>query len=163
MFKNKKAIYILIPLNLFIWSFFAYRIYAAYTETEVPQIKELPLARSERLDNDTVKYNLSLDYKDPFLKDVKQTHENSNTVKAVAVKTVAIVKTPTVAPKALPDIKYLGLVKNNSNGVATAIISLNGQSKFIKANDVIDGITFKSFDKESLVAMVGKEKIVVRK
>ncbi|HEY1054297.1 MAG TPA: hypothetical protein VGE24_04155 [Emticicia sp.] len=90
------------------------------------------------------------------------TQLGSAPVKTVAPK-VVVVKTPTVVPKQMPDIKYLGLIKNSNSGASTAIITLNGQSRLIKANDVIDGIAFKSLDKDELVAVWGKEKMVIRK
>ena len=66
-------------------------------------------------------------------------------------------------PKQLPDVKYLGLIKNNTSGLSTALVSVNGQSKLIKQNQTIDGIIFKTFNQDSLVAKWGRERIVVRK
>jgi hypothetical protein len=165
MLKNKKAIYILIPLNLAIWGFFIYRFYTAYNEYDGPPPNEKITAIKLDDIRDSVTYKLNLDYKDPFLREnekYRNTAASSVPVKMLVPK-IAIAKTPTVAPKQLPDIKYLGLIKNSNSGAATAIISLNGQSKLIKANDVIDGIVFRSFDKNELVAVWGKEKMVIRK
>lgn len=166
MLKNKKAIYILIPLNIAIWGFFIYRFYTAYNDYDGPLAGEK--MASIKLDDikDSVTYKLSLDYKDPFLRETEKYRGNSQYA-SVPAKTVTpkvvVAKTPTVAPKQMPDIKYLGLIKNSNSGASTAIISLNGQSRLIKANDVIDGIAFKSFDKDELIAVWGKEKMVIKK
>jgi hypothetical protein len=138
----------------------------AYNEMDGVPMNEKAI--SIKLDDikDSVSYKLSLDYKDPFLRE-NEKYRNASGSSSASTKTVVpkavVVKTPTVAPKQLPDIKYLGLIKNSSSGAATAIISLNGQSKLIKANDIIDGVAFKSFDKDELIAMWGKEKMVIRK
>jgi hypothetical protein len=165
MLKNKKAIYILIPLNIAIWGFFIYRFYTAFNEYDGPALSEKTAPVRLETTKDSVTYKLSLDYKDPFLREAERHYVNNNT--PVVTKTVVprapVVKTPTVTPKQLPDIKYLGLIKNSTSGASTAIISLNGQSKLIKVNDVIDGITFKSFDNNQLVALLGKDKMVIKK
>ena len=167
MLKNKKAIYILIPLNFLIWGFFIYRFYAAYTDSDV----SMPIAKIEsvKLENlkDSLTYNLSLDYKDPFLKEGERAYKQSNSGNGISESTpkrqVISVKAPTVPPKQLPEVKYLGLIKNNTSGLTTALVSVNGQSRLIKQNESIDGIVFKSFSRDSLTAKWGKERIVVRK
>lgn len=167
MLKNKKAIYILIPVNLLVWGFFIYRFWSAYNIADapagIPKLQAIKLADLK----DSVTYTLQLDYKDPFLKDAGKISGNANAgnnINSVAPqKQVAAVKMPASAPKMLPDIKYMGLIKNNSSGIATALISVNGQSRLIKQNETHDGILFKNFNKDSLVAKWGKEKIVVRK
>jgi len=165
MLKNKKAIYLLIPLNLFIWGFFIYRFYSAFSETDQPITKsETRITKAFEL-KDTLTYKLLLDYKDPFLKE--QLHTESNFAASQAepkTKKQSPAKEPVIIiPKQLPDIKYLGLIKNNTSGQSTALVSVNGQSKLIKQNESIDGIVFKSFSKDSLVAKWGKERIVARK
>lgn len=169
MFKNKKAIYILIPLNIFIWGYFIFRFFNMYNETNAPLLSEK--AEKVKLKDrvDSVCYKLNLDYKDPFLRESEkqkkyQVEGASNAVKQ-KVPEIKVVKTPTVAIIVKPtlDLKYFGLVKNTTGGTATALVTLNGQSKLIKVNDILDGLTFKSFNKDSLVAKNGKDIIVVRK
>lgn len=168
MLKNKKAVYILIPLNLLIWGFFVYRFYTAYADSNLPSASVT--SQVIKLENlkDSVSYHLKLDYKDPFLKDVKR-ESNINTNRGGQFtdqqsKKTAAPKTPVnIQPKQLPEVKYLGLIKNTSSGQTTALVSVNGQSKLIKQNESVDGIVFKSFNKDSLVAKWGKERIVARK
>lgn len=168
MLKNKKAVYILIPLNLLIWGFFVYRFYTAYADSDLPSSSVT--SQAIKLENlkDSVSYHLKLDYKDPFLKDVKREstintngagHFTDQPSKKTAIPKAAV----TIAPKQLPEVKYLGLIKNTNSGLTTALVSVNGQSKLIKQNESVDGIIFKSFNKDSLVAKWGKERIVARK
>jgi len=171
MFKNKKAVYILIPLNIAIWGYFGYRFYTMYTGGDAPAMTEKTSTLKLKDLTDSVSYKLNLNYKDPFLRETekqKNYHaENSpnNAVKQQQHERTKAVKIPsvTIAPKPPLDLKYFGLVKNSTTGTATALVTLNGQSKLIKVNDILEGITFKSFNKDSLVAKSGKETIVVRK
>jgi hypothetical protein len=165
MLKNKKVVYLLIPLNVAIWGFFIYRIYSAYTDSDVTMeaqnIQALKISTLE----DSAMYVLSLDYKDPFLKGGEHTVKNyaGNGPPAEPLKKQAAPVKAAPVPKPLPDVKYFGLIKNSNSGSITALVSVNGQSKLIKPNETMDGITFKSFNNDSLVARWGKEKIVVRK
>ena len=142
-----------------------------YNGTGIPALTERMRTAKVKDVSDSVIYKLNLNYKDPFLRETdKQRNHNaenssnnaikqtqSEKVKAVKIQSVAII------PKPALDLKYLGLVKNSTTGTATALVAINGQSKLIKVNDILEGITFKSFNKDSLVAKNGKEIIVVRK
>jgi hypothetical protein len=169
MLKNKKAVYILIPLNLAVWGFFIYRFYSAYTDSDMPLAESK--SQTIKLDGlkDSVTYKLSMEYKDPFLKETKrefnpESKSNNLYDPDQQTKKASPAKPPvTVPPKQAPDVKYLGLIRNNTSGLSTALVSVNGQSKLIKQNEAIEGIVFKSFNKDSLVARWGKERIVVRK
>jgi hypothetical protein len=165
MFKSKKGVYILIPLNVLIWGFFIYRFYSAYADSDLPVVA--PGERSLKLEGlkDSIAYKLNLKYKDPFLKETVKDHRSYSPSLAgdQSQKKSVPVRTPTPVIKQLPEVRYLGLIKNNSSGITTALVSVNGQSKLIRQNETFDGIIFKSFNKDSLVARWGKERIVVRK
>jgi len=166
MLKNKKVVYLLVPLNLLIWGFFGYRIYSAFTETDLAITgKELQGSKIVIV-KDSVSYKLAMDYQDPFLKDMKKevySNSSGNNAETIIKKAPPVKPAPVIVPKQIPEIKYLGLIKNNSSGLSTALVSVNGQSKLIKQNEAMDGIVFKSFNKDSLVAKWGKERIVARK
>ncbi len=165
MFKSKGTVYILIPLNILIWGFFIYRFYTAYNEGDIPVTNEnIQVIKLDDL-KDSVQYQLSLNYKDPFLREGennKKTH-SSGTTKTNEQKP-QIVKTPTVVtPKITNEIKYLGLVKNNSTGVSTALVSINGKSYLVKKGDVIEGVTIKNISNDNVEIKEGKNSITVSK
>lgn len=165
MLKNKKTVYILIPLNLLIWGFFAYRFYTAFNQSDVPTLKSHNIVLNTGSEKDSVQYTLKLNYLDPFLKhSAKQVaHNKIPDVPSTLQKPVNAVKSPTAPPKALPEIKYMGLIKNTSSGASTALVSVNGSSKLVKQQEVVEGICFKTFTRDSLVVKYGKDIIVVRK
>ncbi|MDX2173686.1 MAG: hypothetical protein SFY56_11245 [Bacteroidota bacterium] len=172
MFKGKKGLYILIPLNIAIWGFFIYRFYTAYNEVDEPVTTEkIGDFKIEEL-KDSVHYQLVLNYKDPFLKDVEKPKNNSNTNSnnnsasnnQNIAKVKIAVKTPTVAViKPATDIKYLGLVKNNTTGQTTALVSINGKSHLVKKGDVVDGISVKNISNELIELMEGKNVLNISK
>ncbi len=166
MLKSKGAIYVLIPVNILVWGFFIYRFYTAYTEGDV----ELPDTKIQtiKLDElkDSVEYKLSLNYKDPFLRETEKRKgpTANNPITNNPVQKEKVVKTPTVTvPKVPADIKYFGLVKNNSTGVSTALISINGQTHLVKKGDVIAGITVKNISNENVELKEGKNSMIVYK
>ena len=68
MLKGKKSIYILIPLNILIWGFFAYRFYTLYHQSdELVANNSTPQTKIDDI-RDSVNYKLNLAYEDPFLK-----------------------------------------------------------------------------------------------
>ena len=167
MFKGKKGVYSLILINVLVWGFFVYRFYAAFHETdESISSNETHAIKLDEI-KDSVGYKLSLNYDDPFLKKEPQKknydRSNSNQQSKNTSPKIVAQKQPTVAPIQIPVIKYLGSVKNSTSGIATAIITLNGQSKLVKPNETVDGVLIKSFDNNELNATWGKEKIVARK
>ncbi len=168
MLKSKKSIYILIPINILIWGFFIYRFYVAYNETELPITHEMEV--SVKLDDlkDSINYKLDLAYDDPFLKEEPKGRIQKQGGVTKQEKPIAKLEKESKRPKeetakVIPDIKYLGLVKNSASGFATAIVTINGSSKLIKQDEIIDGLCFKNFTSENLTVLWNKEKIVITK
>lgn len=170
MLKNKKAIYILIPLNIFIWCYLGYSIYSGLKEDDLPEISNN--SSTIKLDElkDSVNYKLSLNYKDPFLREREKSKiyssngsSNNNNHSNATPKTIPV-KVPTVAVvKPLTEIKYLGLVKNNTTGNSTALLTVNGKSYLVKKGDVVEGISIKNISNESVELKEGKKSLLIKK
>lgn len=166
MLKGKGAVYILIPVNILVWGFFIYRIYTAYNEGDAPEI--ITSNQTIKLDElkDSIDYKLSLNYKDPFLREGEKNkgHSSSNNKTENKTPKNPVVKTPTIAVAKTPtEIKYMGLVKNNSTGVSTALVSINGKSHLVKKGDVIDGISVKNISNDAIELKEGKNSIMINK
>ena len=171
MLKNKKAIYILIPLNIFIWCYLGYSIYSGLKEDDLPEISNN--SSTIKLDElkDSVAYKLSLNYKDPFLREGEKSKVyssngsgNNNTNHNPSPKNIPV-KTPSVAAIVKPqtEIKYLGLVKNNTTGNSTALLTVNGKSYLVKKGDVIEGISVRNITNEVIELKEGKNLKTVSK
>lgn len=166
MLKSKGAIYVLIPVNILVWVFFIYRFYTAYNEGDIEiEDSKMQVIKLDEL-KDSVDYKLSLNYKDPFLREAEKRKEHvvSNSKTSNPVQKEKVVKTPTVSvPKVQSEIKYFGLVKNNTTGISTALISINGQTHLVKKGDIIEGITIKKISNENVELKEGKNTIVIIK
>ncbi|MDO8999669.1 MAG: hypothetical protein Q7W45_07890 [Bacteroidota bacterium] len=167
MLKNKKAIYILIPLNIFIWCYLGYSIYSGLKEDELPELSNNRSAIKLDELEDSVSYKLALNYSDPFLREGEKSRghasTNSGNNNSAAPKNNPV-KTPSVAiVKAQTEIKYLGLVKNNSTGISTALVTINGKSHLVKKGDVVEGISIKNISNESIELKEGKKSLVISK
>lgn len=168
MLKNKKAIYILIPLNIFIWCYLGYSIYSGLKGDDLPKISNSRITIKLDELKDSVEYKLALNYADPFLREGEksrgQTSNNSRSNNSNPAPKIIPVKVPVVAVvKPVTEIKYLGLVKNNSTGISTALVSINGKSHLVKKGDVIEGITIKNISNESIELKEGKKSLVIGK
>lgn len=171
MLKNKKAIYVLIPLNIIIWVYLGYSIYDGLRGEDIPIVETESTALKLKPENEGEAYKLSLNYDDPFLKDGPKPKNNGNNAssnpnqQSTVVKQMPAVKTPTVAPVVKPpaDIKYLGLVKNNNTGIATALISLNGKSFVVKKGDVIETLSVKEVASDYVELKEGKNIMKISK
>lgn len=167
MFKSKKSIYILLPVNLFIWGFIAYKIYSALNEDDDIAIPESATVKPKPRLNDTLKYVLQLNYNDPFLKDApaqKKLITNSrNSTTPVAATNKPVKNIPETQVKEVKDIKYLGLVQSTGTGNSTALIAINGKSYIVKKGETIEGYKIKSIDNSAIALLDGKKVISVQK
>ncbi len=114
--------------------------------------------------SDSNNYKLNLNYKDPFLKDSdirkKAIRETGNAKEKKAKIQVPKMPEPV---KTINDIKYSGLVKNNSSGISTALVSINGKGHLVRKGDIIDGIVIKNISNDHVEIKDGKNIITISK
>lgn len=151
------------------WGYVGYKIYMALQgddETELSYEKSNITKIAGNKKKDSVILNLR--YSDPFLKNISSSNTNRSSESSYNTTSnknnrdlSASLKTKTVQPSI--DIKYLGLVKNNTSGTQTALISMNGKSFFVKKNDNIEGFVIKQISNESILIFRGKERLTINK
>lgn len=162
MFKNKKTLFVLVPLTIFIWSYVGYTIYSYFHDDYefLEHEYKAPLVKLKK--NDTIDYKLALNYPDPFLKKEVRSKPNNQTnnnpkpqINPVPQKTIATL------PKL--EVKYMGVVENKTSGAATGLISINGKSYLVKKGEMVEGVLIKSLSSEKLEVKIGKENLTVLK
>jgi hypothetical protein len=172
MLKNKKAIYILIPLNIIIWCYLGYSIYSGLKEDDLPEISKAKSVNKLNDLKDTVSYKLRLNYNDPFLRESEKNKtysnlynvNNGNNTANVTVPKNTSPKVPKVEEvKPVPEIKYLGIIKNNTTGISTALVSINGKSYLAKKGDVIEGFGITNITNQVIELKEGKSTIAINK
>lgn len=164
MFKGKKSLYILLPLNIFIWAFIGYKIYASLQDEDVTlsEAKSPPV----KLDHsDSASYSLQLNYADPFLKQEPARKSKPSAAAPVKASSPVLVTEKKTAPSPAPtlDIKYMGLVQNKTSGATTAMVSINGKSYLVKAGEVVEQVAFTSINSDAMTVKVGKNKLTIIK
>jgi hypothetical protein len=170
---KKAKLYLLVLVNLMVWGYVGYKVYGALQGDDDLNFatNQLPIKTIDKQTEVAIDV-LNLNYPDPFLKNgnfssnnysnQNKNYNQNNNANPKPVNPIIAKATPTVAAKVL-DIKYMGLVKNNSNGNFTALLSVNGKSTFVKPNDVVEGYTIKTITNESIMAVKGKEKLTISK
>ncbi len=172
--SKKVKLYLLVVVNLLTWGYVAFKVYKALEGDEDLEFnpQNVVIKKIETKDN-YVEETLKLNYADPFLKSWHSDKGAKHISGAVSNHIIgnqkeqtqinkATVKTPTVAVMSV-EIKYLGLVKNNSSGAQTALLNVNGKSIFAKLNDVIDGYTISEIFPDVITVKKGKEKLSIKK
>lgn len=141
--KNKKNIYILLPVVLLIWGLVIYRFFS-FTAPEIQavetsnQLEVKPLAIPQR---DTL--SIDVNYRDPFLG--KMYMPLSNASKVIKRKS-----TPQ-EPIAWPQILYKGIVSDKSNKRKVFMVVINGKSYLMKEKETKQEMTLKSGNRESII------------
>lgn len=166
MFKGKKSLYILLPVNLLVWGFIGYKIVMAFQGDDVPEPVETSANFNSLNEKDTLTYQLSLNYEDPFLKQepARRSHaSNYNTSGNQQPAAQKPVKPTAVEPKPQKEIKYLGTIQNKTSGVMMALISINGNSYTIKKGDAVEGFSIKNITSSFIEIKEGKKSFRVDK
>jgi hypothetical protein len=167
---NKKVkLFLLILVNVFAWVYVAFKIFGVLQGEDEPEMNLAnynlkPIAEIEKKERQV----LSLNYADPFLKNYKSEKGNGKSFTNIRSSNngigVSAIKTNTINTAIPPlEIKYLGLVKNHDKGTQTALLTINGKSVFAKVNDVIDGVIIKQITPQEISAIIGKQKLVIKK
>lgn len=166
MFKGKKSLYFLVPINLLVWGYVGFKIYKAFNEEEEILPYEQVMSVTKFKKEDSVVYKLAINYPDPFLKEEPRYKAAGNSNSGGHVPKVPVnppVQKPIVAPQRTIDLKYLGLVENKTSGTSTGLISINGKSYLVKKGEVVEGVLIKSISSEKLEGKIGKETISIQK
>lgn len=165
MFKGKKSLYLLLPVNLLVWGFIGYKIVTAFQTEDVPLVMENASTYKALDQKDTLPIELALNYEDPFLKQelVKRNrvdHYGAGNQNIVAPKP----RKPVVAEiKPQKEIKYLGTIQNKTSGMMMALISIDGNSYTIKKGDEVEGFSIKNITNSYIEVKEGKKSFKVGK
>jgi len=158
--KNRKLIYILLPLTLFIWGMIVYKIvFDTNTQEENTSfVQNANRKKTAAVPPDT--FELLLNYPDPFLKDERRkvTTPSNSPISAPP-------KTDKKAEQTVnwPKLKYEGSVRHVKEGVTLAIVNINGTSKFMKAGETVDNVKLIQIYNDSITVNFQTQKRTVKK
>jgi Tfp pilus assembly protein PilP len=162
---GKRTLYVMLPVNICLWSYIGYLIYQGTGDSEVIRSTEAAVSIL-KINDDTSTYKLVLNYPDPFLKEesnYRTKQNNSDSPQAKDSKPKHSKNTVPIPSVPVKDIRYLGLIQNKTSGVTTALITVNGKSFIVKKGEVVEGINFVSITDGIIIAKIGKEKMSIIK
>ena len=161
--RNKKAIWILLPLVIGLWGTIIYKVFTHYNppDAEVAQTIQPKVSIEPQGPSDTL--FLHLDYPDPFMKKVSSRPTKSKTA---SVKQTVKPKPPKkkqdrAVPK--PKFRWMGKVANRDNNTSRYLVSVNGNDQIVSVGDSLAGFQFKRAFDDSLEFRKAREVIFVKR
>jgi hypothetical protein len=146
--KNKKTVYILLPIVLLIWGAVMYQFFS-FSTTEESQTTTSdvfilkPITIKER---DTAAINVN--YRDPFLGKMYSEKGDGAVFKK---KTTKLKKAPKIVePIVWPTIDYKGIVSDTKDKNKVFMIIINGQTFLMRKGETENEILLKEGDRESV-------------
>ncbi|MDP4209204.1 MAG: hypothetical protein Q8928_10360 [Bacteroidota bacterium] len=137
--KNKRLIYFLLPLVLFIWGAIFYKIFAGFDSSK-PKDNGVSLPTNKNKSNlpgDTI--SLVADYRDPFLEgyELEET-ENAEYEEDLESNKKGFANTAPVSKPVInvPEIKYYGVIANNATKKKTGIFRITGKDCILKEGEL---------------------------
>ncbi|KAA9324920.1 hypothetical protein [Adhaeribacter soli] len=166
--KNKKLVYILLPLVLIIWGLIVYQVKTAIADE--PEVIGLSNEKRDGKLSQEIQqqeFSLMLNYPDPFLKGEKVTRTASP---AQANRVSSRQKPNPVLPPvqlkeeiAWPNIVYNGMIVNQNSNAKIAMLTIGEQQVFLKINSIEKGIRLLRIYKDSVrVELNGQRKAIIR-
>lgn len=146
--KNKKTIYILLPIVLLIWGAVMYQFFSFSTTEELQTTTSdafvlKPITLKKR---DTVTINVK--YRDPFLGKMYAEKGNGTIAKKKATNLKKVPKI--VEPIVWPTIVYKGIVSDTKAKNIVFMLIINGQSFLMRKGETENEIFLKEGDRESV-------------
>lgn len=150
--KNKKNIYILLPIVLFIWGIVIYQFFSFTTpedgliENTSAELNIKPFKVKER-----TAFSINTAYRDPFL---GKTYADPTAITNSTHKknTAARHKKQTAQEESIvwPSIHYKGTISDSKQKNKLYIMVIDGQNFYMKKGDTQNEIFLKDGDKESV-------------
>ena len=155
--KNKKYIYLLIPLTIVIWGLIIYKIVSYKGDGYESFKKEIKNNNTQDIIISDDTFSLFLNYPDPFLKQ-KELPIKSNTKRQDHLKNKNIKKHIN-----WPKIKYNGVVCNTVTDKKKINIRINGMDYIMSKNEIIENVKLLKSSNDSIILLYQNIKKVVYK
>lgn len=144
--KNRKSIYILLPIVILIWGILIYQFFSVSTSDTVLQNTSSEFNIKPFKVQERKTFFITIDYRDPFLGKVYSPQtikikKNTNKVKNKP-KTEEIIQWPTIL--------YKGIVSDTKDKNKIYMLVINGKTCLMKKGSTENEVYLKDGDKESI-------------
>ena len=146
--KNKKTVYILLPIVLLIWGAVMYQFFSFSTikEEQKTNFEKFIFKPIDIKKRDTIV--IDINYRDPFLGKIYAETEGKKYArnKIVKPKKPAVIINPIV----WPTINYKGIVSDTNENNKVFMLIINGKTFLMKKGEIENEIFLKEGDRESI-------------
>lgn len=155
--KNKKLMYVLIPLTLLIWGIIILKIFNQVhpDRNSYSQSTSVIQQVSNQSDRDTL--SLLLNYRDPFLHGVVRSVTNTMPKENIS-NGFGQLSTATHVAVNFPNTKYSGLVINSKSKSKVGLIRINEKDYLAKEGELIGGGKIIRLFADSVIISFNKTK-----
>lgn len=152
--KNKKLVYILLPLTLVIWGGIIYQFFNFRSEEPAPVIRQMKTDASNL--NQMEEESLLLNYRDPFLSTPARSVSVSP-VRSASPRTTTVEDIPVEVPE-WPEVEYKGLILPRAGSKEVGVVLINYKEKLVEAGDEIEGMVIQLLFPDSVITSLKGEK-----
>lgn len=165
--KNKKLLYLLLPLTIGLWGVIIFKIVNSASGIEgVENQDKIVFQKSDGLTMPDT-FSIICNYPDPFLGKTTpkqyRSPANSVTSAAKAKDVVKEKKKAAITTLVWPEVVYKGIIKNQKSNKQLALLQINGKSNAMKMGESYENIELIRIFKDSIEVKFGKEKKYVKK
>lgn len=145
--KNKKNIYILLPIVLLVWGGVLYQVFSFSSTDKISPVEKnefiiKPLKIKERQT-----FAINVNYRDPFLGKMYAPKKDS----AAHVKSTKVNRQPKPQETLVwPSVLYKGMISDIKEKKKVFILIIDGKNHYMKIGDTQNEIFLKDGDKESV-------------
>ncbi|WP_281232405.1 hypothetical protein [Flavobacterium gelatinilyticum] len=145
--KNKKNIYILLPVVLFVWGAVLFQVFSFTNSAEAVPVNDPEFHLKPLKVNKRETFAINVNYRDPFLGKM-YAPETEVKSKSTHSKTPKVIKQP--EPLVWPAIIYKGLITDSKGGNKIYMLIIDNKNYYMKIGDTENEVFLKSGDKESI-------------
>lgn len=144
--KNKKNIYVLLPIVLFVWGAVLFQLFSFTSSDEIVTANNSELTIKPLKFNKRQSFSIDVNYRDPFLgkmyaeNNALKPKGNSSAVKTAKPKETLV----------WPVILYKGLISDTKDKNKIFMLIIDNKNYYMKIGDTENEIFLKSGDKESV-------------
>jgi hypothetical protein len=169
--KNKKLLYVLLPVAALVWGLVIYQVVQSL---EAPAGGSLalppgPTARAEGVRAEPDTFRLLLNYRDPFLANrpvIRQEQDLDlflNRPAASVAMPRPVASQPEPAPIAWPQVEYVGLIENGAKKTKVALVRVGEAEHLLREGQAVDGVKLAKVLPDSVLVEFKKERRFVRR
>lgn len=163
--KNKKLLYILIPIVLLVWGVIIYRIFNVVNGSGSNEVRKSSFVENTVNENLIDTFSIHPNYRDPFISKRAKKTTFENKITSTIIKPDLIKKVTNTVPLSnkWPSIVYNGLIKNEKSNKQLALVQINGQSNILQLGNVAEGVELTKIFRDSIEVKFNSEKRFIRK